>query len=145
MVKGFLGFTCCPDKWFSSSHSKESVVDGLLPWAGWSPQPASRTTFGFSLSTNVSPVSHRTINFLNVTIDWFLASAFPPCKDPSDLPSEQYPLKYPLSATCLKNPKSLELSSGLNSLNRCSWKGWRVIFWQQPSLERHASKQSQAS
>lgn len=89
----------------------------------------------FSLSTNVSQVSRRTINFLRLTIAWFLALALLPCKDPSNFPPEQHPLKYPPSATCLKNPKSSELSSGLNSLIGAAERAGGSFFDNSPLLQ----------
>lgn len=47
VAKSFLGFTRCPDKWFSSPQSKGVIMDGQLACAGWCPQPACGTTLVF--------------------------------------------------------------------------------------------------
>ena len=143
--KGLFGFYPLP--WqtvllFSeqrSHHGWTTSVSWVMPTACLWDHP------DFSFYTNVSQVSCRTTSFLRLTTAWFLAPALIPCKDPSNFLSEHHPLKHPRFATCLKDPKSAELFSRLNCLNWCSWKGGRVIFWQQSSLTRHASKWSQAS
>lgn len=104
VAKDFLGFICCPEKWFSYPQSKGIVMDGQLPWAEWCPQPASGTTLFFLFPQMFPKSATEQINYLRVTSVWFLAPTLLPCKDPSNFLSEQHPLKYPPSATCVKNP-----------------------------------------
>lgn len=65
VAKSFLGFTCCPDKWFSSPQSKGVIMDGQLARAGWCPQPACGTTLFFhkcfrsQVQNNKLPLSYN--------------------------------------------------------------------------------------
>lgn len=130
--KSVCGFTCCPNKWFSSLESNGVIMNGHLPWAEWAhiclwDHPCFSLSSGNS--TDVSQASCRLVSFPNnyesVIITW-LALRPPPCIDLSNFPFEWYLFRHPWPAACLKNLRSSVLPGGINSLNHYSWKEGRI-------------------